>query len=70
MPKLMRDLFQWLRALEQHPLIADIPVESLIYEHQAAFRKNYLQPAIKLRLLVMRRPDHPRNPRQKYRKVI
>ncbi|MFQ5345085.1 MAG: Fic family protein [Mariprofundus sp.] len=38
--------------------------------HKATFRKNYLQPAIKLSLLVMSYPDHPRNPRQKYRKVI
>jgi len=36
--------------------------------HKPTFRKNYLEPALKLKLIEMRFPDSPRSPKQKYRK--
>ncbi len=36
-PELMRDLFQWVKDSDQHPLFADIPVESLIYKYQSEY---------------------------------
>ncbi len=38
--------------------------------HKPTFRKNYLQPALRVGLLVMRNPDSPRSPKQKYRKAM
>lgn len=37
--------------------------------HKASFRKNYLRPALMADVVVMRDPDSPRRPKQKYRKV-
>ena len=37
--------------------------------HKPTFRKNCLEPALHARLLEMRFPDTPRNPKQKYRRV-
>jgi len=38
--------------------------------HKASFRKNYLRPALAAGVVVMKDPDSPRSPMQKYRKVI
>ncbi|MDQ6958850.1 MAG: Fic family protein [Mariprofundaceae bacterium] len=38
--------------------------------HKATFRKNYLRPALATGFVVMKDPDSPRSPRQKYRKVM
>ena len=37
--------------------------------HKPTFRKNYLEPALKQKLVEMQFPDSPRSPKQKYRKV-
>lgn len=37
--------------------------------HQPTFRKNYLKPALHAGLVIMKNPNSPRSPKQKYRKV-
>ncbi|MGF1520648.1 MAG: Fic family protein [Nodosilinea sp.] len=37
--------------------------------HKPTFRKNYLNPALKAGLVVMKYPDSPRSPKQKYKKA-
>ncbi len=39
----------------------------LSLKHKPTFRKNYLNPAIKVGLIVMQYPDKPRSPKQKYK---
>ncbi len=43
-------------------------MDKLSLSHKPTFRKNYLNPALQARLLVMKYPDTPRNPKQRYRK--
>ncbi len=38
--------------------------------HKPTFRKNYLEPALKLQYIEMQYPDSPRSPKQKYRKRL
>ncbi|MDX8395240.1 MAG: hypothetical protein R8K22_02365, partial [Mariprofundaceae bacterium] len=38
--------------------------------HKSTFRKNYLNPALQGRLIVMHDPDSPRSPKQKYKKAL
>jgi Fic family protein len=40
----------------------------LSLSHKPTFRKNYLNPALKARLLLMQYPERPRSPKQKYKK--
>lgn len=51
----------WMSALEL--------MELLSLSHKPTFRKNYLNPALTLKLIEMRFPNTPRSPKQKYRKV-
>lgn len=44
-------------------------MESLSLTRKPTFRKNYLYPAIQAGLVVMKYPDDPRHPQQKYKKV-
>ncbi len=44
-------------------------MERLSLTHQPTFRKNYLNPALKAGLVVMKYPDSPRSPKQKYKKA-
>jgi len=37
--------------------------------HKPTFRKNYLRPALMAGFVIMKDPDSPRSPRQKYRKI-
>ena len=37
--------------------------------HRPTFRKNYLKPALHAGLVIMKNPNSPRSPKQKYRKV-
>jgi Fic family protein len=43
-------------------------MDLLSLSHRPTFRKNYLNPALQAGLLVMKYPDTPRSPKQKYRK--
>jgi Fic family protein len=43
-------------------------MDLLSLSHRPTFRKNYLNPALQAGLLVMKYPDTPRSPNQKYRK--
>jgi Fic family protein len=44
-------------------------MQRLSLSHSPTFRKNYLNPALRSRLLVMQYPDKPRSPKQRYKKV-
>lgn len=44
-------------------------MESLSVTRKPTFRKNYLYPAIQAGLVVMKYPDNPRHPQQKYQKT-
>ncbi|AMA10738.1 MULTISPECIES: Fic family protein [unclassified Picosynechococcus] len=44
-------------------------MESFSLTRKPTFRKNYLYPAIQAGLVVMKYPDNPRHPQQKYKKV-
>lgn len=38
--------------------------------HKPSFRKNYLNPALQIGLIIMHNPDSPRSPKQKYKKAL
>jgi len=44
-------------------------MEKLKLKHKPTFRKNYLNPALNLKLVEMKEPQSPRSPKQKYRKI-
>lgn len=44
-------------------------MEHLSLTHKPTFRKNYLNPALQAGLVVMKYPDSPRSPKQKYKKA-
>lgn len=44
-------------------------MKQLSLSHSPTFRKNYLNPALQLGLLVMQYADKPRSPKQRYKKV-
>lgn len=51
----------WMSAVEL--------MELLSLSHKPTFRKNYINPALTLKLIEMLFPDSPRSPKQKYRKL-
>jgi hypothetical protein len=59
-----------LTVLPDHWLSAAEMMELLGLSHKPTFRKNYLQPALTLKLVKMQFPDSPRSPKQKYKKVL
>lgn len=44
-------------------------MERLSLKHRPTFRKNYLDPAIKLGFIEMTIPDKPKSSKQKYKKI-
>ncbi|PWQ93205.1 Fic family protein [Leucothrix arctica] len=57
-----------LKILDIQYLAVPEMMERLSLSHRTYFRKNYLNPAIKLGLVEMSHPEKPRSPKQKYRK--
>jgi len=57
-----------LKILDNQYLAVPEMMERLSLSHRTYFRKNYLNPAVKLGLIEMSHPDKPRSPKQKYRK--
>ena len=57
-----------LKILDNQYLAVPEMMERLSLSHRTYFRKNYLNPAVKLGLVEMSHPEKPRSPKQKYRK--
>lgn len=58
-----------LRVMETYPMTALELMEKLGLKSRAAFRKNYLQPALEARLIRMTEPDKPTSRNQRYFKL-
>jgi Fic family protein len=59
-----------LDILDDEWLSVNEMMEKLGLKHKATFRKNYLNPALELKYIVMKEPDSPRSPKQKYKKIV
>jgi Fic family protein len=57
-----------LNILDDQYLSVPEMMERLSLSHRTYFRKNYLNPAVKLGFIEMSHLDKPRSPKQKYRK--
>jgi len=44
-------------------------MHKLNLSHKPTFRKNYLNPALEQKLIIMKYPDSPRSPKQRYKKT-
>lgn len=58
-----------VNAIGQDVLSAKELMERLSLKHRPTFRKNYLDPAIKLGLIEMTIPDKPKSSKQRYKKI-
>ncbi|MDH3975713.1 MAG: transcriptional regulator [Deltaproteobacteria bacterium] len=58
-----------LAIMNDNWLSRDEMMNKLGLSHQPTFRKNYLKPALNQGLIVMKDPQSPKSPKQKYRKV-
>lgn len=56
-----------VRVLRQGPMSREAMMEALGLKHVPSFRKNYLQPALKMGLIERTIPDNPTHPAQQYR---
>ena len=45
-------------------------MHELDLSHKPTFRKNYLNPALKQGVIVMKHPDSPRSPKQRYKRAL
>lgn len=58
-----------LTAMGDEPASAEEIMKTLKLSHKTNFRKNYLIPALEKGLIEMTRPDSPRSPKQRYRRI-
>jgi Fic family protein len=58
-----------LKVLKLGPLTAAEAMKALGLTHRPTFRKNYINPALKLGLIERTQPDSPKSPTQRYRLI-
>lgn len=59
-----------LAVMDNDYLSAQELMARLSLSHRPTFRKNYLNPALKAGLILMKYPKKPRSPKQKYRQAV